>query len=144
MTTQRLSSSEVCKLRYDTIPVKKCICKRFFLYQKLKNAKFWVVTLLSQMSDMLPSVKGTALDGNAVDSSWICLRFQHSAYYSFYLQPFCIILSSPKRMSLAKFITWLPFPSFSWMEWLGDIREILGESAWEGNVPAQKRGGRGQ
>jgi hypothetical protein len=29
-----------------------CACKLFFLYQQLKNAKFWVVTLLSQMSDM--------------------------------------------------------------------------------------------
>jgi hypothetical protein len=32
-TTQLLSSGEFCKLRYVTIPVKKCICKRFFLYQ---------------------------------------------------------------------------------------------------------------
>ena len=32
-TTQLLSSGEFCKLRYDTIPVKKCNCKRFFLYQ---------------------------------------------------------------------------------------------------------------
>jgi len=32
-TTQLLSSGEFCKLRYDTIPVKNCICKRFFLYQ---------------------------------------------------------------------------------------------------------------
>jgi hypothetical protein len=29
-TTQLLSSGEFSKLRYDTIPVKKCICKRFF------------------------------------------------------------------------------------------------------------------
>jgi hypothetical protein len=28
-TTQLLSSGEFCKLRYDAIPVKKCICKRF-------------------------------------------------------------------------------------------------------------------
>jgi hypothetical protein len=32
-TTQLLSSGEFCKLRYDTIPVKKRICKLFFLYQ---------------------------------------------------------------------------------------------------------------
>jgi len=32
-TTQLLSSGEFRKLRYDTIPVKKCICKRFFLHQ---------------------------------------------------------------------------------------------------------------
>jgi hypothetical protein len=32
-TTQLLSSGEFCKLRYDTIPVSKCICKRFFIYQ---------------------------------------------------------------------------------------------------------------
>jgi len=32
-TTQLLSSGEFYKLRYDTTPVKKCICKRFFLYQ---------------------------------------------------------------------------------------------------------------
>jgi hypothetical protein len=32
-TTQLLSSGEFYKLRYDTIPVIKCICKRFFLYQ---------------------------------------------------------------------------------------------------------------
>jgi len=31
--TQLLSDGEFCKLRYDTIPVKNCICKRFFLYQ---------------------------------------------------------------------------------------------------------------
>jgi len=37
--TQELSSGEFCKLRYDTIP-------------QLKNAKFWVVTLLSQISDI--------------------------------------------------------------------------------------------
>jgi hypothetical protein len=51
-TTQLLCIGEFCKLRYDTIPVKKYICKRFFLHQYLKNAKFWVVTVLSQMSDM--------------------------------------------------------------------------------------------
>jgi len=33
MTTQLLSGGELCELRYDTIPVLKCICKRFFLYQ---------------------------------------------------------------------------------------------------------------
>ena len=32
-TTQLLSSGEFCKLRYDAIPVKKRICRRFFLYQ---------------------------------------------------------------------------------------------------------------
>jgi len=32
-TTQLLSSGEFRKLRYDTIPVKMCICKRFFPYQ---------------------------------------------------------------------------------------------------------------
>jgi hypothetical protein len=30
---QLLSSGEFCKQRYDTIHVKKCISKRFFLYQ---------------------------------------------------------------------------------------------------------------
>jgi len=34
-TTQLLSSGQFFILRYDTIPVKKCICKRFFLYQYL-------------------------------------------------------------------------------------------------------------
>ena len=31
--TQLLSSGKFYKLRYDTIPVKKCICKRVFLCQ---------------------------------------------------------------------------------------------------------------
>jgi hypothetical protein len=39
-TTQLLSGGEFCKLRYDTIAVKRCVCKRFFLYKKQKNAKF--------------------------------------------------------------------------------------------------------
>jgi hypothetical protein len=46
-TTQLLSSGEFCELRYDTIPVKKRICKRFFLYQQFENAD---ATLFSQMS----------------------------------------------------------------------------------------------
>jgi len=32
-TTQLLSSGEICKLRYDTTPVKRASAKRFFLYQ---------------------------------------------------------------------------------------------------------------
>ena len=39
-TTQLLFSGEFCKLRYDTIPVKKRICKRFFsvpITQKCQN-----------------------------------------------------------------------------------------------------------
>ena len=32
-TTQLLSSGEFCKMRYDTIPVKVHLHKRFFLYQ---------------------------------------------------------------------------------------------------------------
>jgi len=57
-TTQLLSSGQFYKLRYDTIPVKwhyicwKYIFKRYFLCQILKYAKFWVVALLSQMSDI--------------------------------------------------------------------------------------------
>jgi len=51
-TTQLLSSGQFCKLRYDTTPVKNAPTKRLFLYQWLQNAKFWVVPLLSQMSDI--------------------------------------------------------------------------------------------
>jgi hypothetical protein len=29
-TTQLLSSGKFCKLRYDTISVKRCVCKRFY------------------------------------------------------------------------------------------------------------------
>jgi hypothetical protein len=39
--TQLLSSGEFRKLRYDTMPVKSASAKRYFLYQYLKNAKFW-------------------------------------------------------------------------------------------------------
>ena len=35
-----------------TLYLLKVHLERFFLYQQLKNAKFWVVTTLSQMSDM--------------------------------------------------------------------------------------------
>jgi hypothetical protein len=33
MMTQPLFNGWFFRLRYDTLPVKKCICKRFFLYQ---------------------------------------------------------------------------------------------------------------
>ena len=49
-TTQLLSSGEFCKLRYDIIPVKSASANVSFYN---KNDKFWVLTLLWQMSDML-------------------------------------------------------------------------------------------
>ena len=51
-TTQLLSSGKFYKLRYDTIPVKSASANVSFYTKQLKNAKFWVVTLLSQMSDI--------------------------------------------------------------------------------------------
>jgi len=51
-TTQLLSSGEFCKLRYDTIPVKCASANVSFYTNNSKNAKFWVVTLLCQMSDI--------------------------------------------------------------------------------------------
>jgi hypothetical protein len=51
MTTQLLSSGEFYKLCYDIIPFEMHL-QTFFLYHLLKNSKFWVVTLLSQMNDM--------------------------------------------------------------------------------------------
>ena len=51
-TTQLLSSGEFCKLRYDTIPVKSASANISFFTNKSKSTKIWVVTHLSQMSDM--------------------------------------------------------------------------------------------
>jgi len=51
-TTQLLSSGQFCKLLYDTIPVKIASANVSFYTNNSKNARFWVVTLLSQMSDM--------------------------------------------------------------------------------------------
>jgi hypothetical protein len=51
-TTQLLSSGEFCKLRYDTTPVKSAFANVSFYANNSKNAKFWVVTFLSQMRDI--------------------------------------------------------------------------------------------
>ena len=51
-TTQLLSSGEFWKPRYDTIPVKSASANVYFYTNKSKSAKFWVMTLLSQMSDI--------------------------------------------------------------------------------------------
>ena len=53
-TTQLLSSGEFYTLRYDTIPVKSSSANVSFYTNNSKNAKFWVVTLLLQMSEMIP------------------------------------------------------------------------------------------
>jgi hypothetical protein len=50
--TQLLSGGEFCKLRYDTISVKSASANVSLYTNNSKNAKFRVVTLLSQMSDM--------------------------------------------------------------------------------------------
>jgi len=50
-TTQLLSSGEFCNLRYDTTPVKSAYANVSFYTNNSKNAKLWVVTLLSQTSD---------------------------------------------------------------------------------------------
>jgi len=50
--TQLLSSGEFYKLLYDTIPVKIASAKISSYTNNSKIAKFWVVTLLSQMSDV--------------------------------------------------------------------------------------------
>jgi hypothetical protein len=51
-TTQLLSSGEFCKLHYDTIPVKSASTNVYFYTNNSKNAQNWVVTLLSQTSDI--------------------------------------------------------------------------------------------
>jgi hypothetical protein len=51
-TTQLLSSGEFCKLRYDTKPVKIASANVSFYTNNSKNAKFPVVTLFLQMSDI--------------------------------------------------------------------------------------------
>ena len=51
-TTQLLSSGEFRKLRYDTVPVKSASANVSFYTNNSKIAKFWVVTLLSQMSEL--------------------------------------------------------------------------------------------
>ena len=53
MTTQLLSSGEFRKLRYDTIPVKSASTNVSFYTSNSKSDKFWLVKLLSQMSDMI-------------------------------------------------------------------------------------------
>ena len=50
-TTQLLSSGEFSKLRYDTVPVKSASANVSFYTSNSKIPNFWVVTLLSQMSD---------------------------------------------------------------------------------------------
>ena len=52
-TTQLLSSGKFCKLRYDIIPVKSAYSNVSFNINNSKNAKFWVLTLLSQMGDIV-------------------------------------------------------------------------------------------
>jgi hypothetical protein len=52
-TTQLLSSGEFCKLRYDNIPVKSAFANVSFYTNNSKNGKFLVVTLLSQMGDLM-------------------------------------------------------------------------------------------
>jgi hypothetical protein len=60
-TTQLLSSGEFCKLRYDTRPVKSASANISFYTKNSKSAKFWVVTLLSQMRDMFVPAHKTTL-----------------------------------------------------------------------------------
>jgi hypothetical protein len=51
--TQLLSSGEFSKLRYDIIPVKNASANvSFYINNSKKIPKFWLVTLLSQMSLM--------------------------------------------------------------------------------------------
>ena len=52
-TTQLLSSGEFCKPLYDTIPFQNAFSNVSFYTNNSKNAKFWIVTLLSQMSDII-------------------------------------------------------------------------------------------
>jgi len=56
-TTQLLSSGEFYKLRYDTKPVKSASANVSFYTNNSKIPKFWVVTLLSQMSEMYNVMK---------------------------------------------------------------------------------------
>jgi hypothetical protein len=51
-TTQLLSSGQICKLRYDTIPVKVHLQTFLSIPITQKCQILTVVTLLSQMSDM--------------------------------------------------------------------------------------------
>ena len=59
--TQLLSSGEFCKLSYGTIFIKSASANVYFYIKQLKNAKFSVVTLLSQMSDMFVSAHKATL-----------------------------------------------------------------------------------
>jgi hypothetical protein len=52
-TTQLLSSGEFCKLRCDTKPVKSTSANVSFYTNNSKMPNFLVVTLLSQMIDIL-------------------------------------------------------------------------------------------
>jgi len=63
-TTQLLSSGEFCKLRYDAIPVISASANVSFYTNNSKNAKFWVVTLLSQMSLMVLTLCSCVLYGS--------------------------------------------------------------------------------
>ena len=51
-TAQLLSSGEFYKLHYDTAPVKSASADVSLCTNNSKNAIFWVVTLLSTMSDV--------------------------------------------------------------------------------------------
>jgi len=52
-TTQLLSSGEFCKLRYDTIPVEGATVSISICTNNSKSLEFLVLTLLSQMSDIV-------------------------------------------------------------------------------------------
>jgi len=56
-TTQLLSSGEFCKLRYDSIPVESAPANVSFYTSNSKIPKLLDVTLLSQMSDILRTIK---------------------------------------------------------------------------------------
>jgi len=59
--TQLLSSGEFFKLPYDIVLVKSASANVYLYTKQPKNAKFSVVTLLSQMSDMFVSAHKTTL-----------------------------------------------------------------------------------
>jgi len=68
-TTQLLSSGELCKLRYDTIPVKSVSANVSFYTNNSKMPIFLVVTLLLQTSDMQTDDAGNVFLRNVGNSS---------------------------------------------------------------------------
>jgi len=88
-------AASFCKLRYDTIPVKSASANVSFYTSNSKYAKFWFVTLLSQISEIqihsiwcnqaqnLFSFEGRAGRLLLVVSTWTLLRAPFVTFCAF-------------------------------------------------------------